>query len=226
MNEKINIIDRLLAISEKYKLLTVFKSLFILLLIAGTFAFIQNPTYVFERYSEWQEQQHQEQIEKRIINNGKTQLILEKLMYRTDADRVMLLEFHNSGKSNSGLPFAKITCTYECLNDSIYPISSEYQNIQLSLFPFTNLLLKEKYYFGNTEKLLEVDKHLYYKFKSNNINHFACCIVEGIDYVLGVLLVGYETINETHNCLEINNLIVNESLRLSLLLELNNRKGK
>ncbi len=221
MENKLNILDRLLVISEKYKLVTVFKSLFILLLIVGTFAFIKNPTYVFEKYNEWNNKQHQEQIERRITNNAETQLILEKLMYRTDADRVMLLEFHNSGKNNSGLPFAKITCTYECLNDSIYPIANEYQNIQLSLFPFTNLLLKQKYYFGDTEKLLEVDKHLYYKFKSNNINHFACCVIEGIDDALGALLVGYEDISEIHNCRDINNLIINESLRLSLLLEIN-----
>ena len=164
INNEINIIDRLLTISDKYKFKTILKSLLILVIICATFAFIAHPTYIFEKYNEWQNKQHQEQIERRITNNAETQLILEKLMYRTDADRVMLLEFHNSGKNNSGLPFAKITCTYEMLNDSIYPIANEYQNIQLSLFPFTNLLLKQKYYFGDTEKLLEVDKHLYYKY--------------------------------------------------------------
>lgn len=224
MNEKINIIERLLGISEKYNLKTIFKSIFILLLIVGAFAFITNPFYLFERYNEWQQRQHQQELEQRINNNEKLHIIIERLMFKIDADRILLLECHNGGSNIKGLPFAKISAIYETLNDSIFPISQDYQQQQLSLYPFSNYILNNKYFYGDTEELLEIDKGLYYKFKSHNINHFACYVLYGVDNKpIAFLLVGFEKLTEKHNCKQIKELIVEEGLQMRLLLELNKK---
>lgn len=223
MNEKINIIERFLCITDKYNLKTIFKSLFILLLVCATFAFIANPFYLFEKYEEWQKKQHDKEMELRIENNEKLHLLIEKIMYKTNSDRVMLMELHNSGSNIANLPFVKLSCIYESLNDSILPLSQEYQQQQLSLFPFSSYLFKHKYFYGNTEDLLNIDKGLYYKFKLHNINHFACYVVEGIDKPLAFLFVGYEHLNTNHDCKKVKSIIVEESIKMSLLLELNER---
>ena len=223
MNDKLNILDRLLVISEKYKLITVFKALFILLLIVGTFAFIQNPHWVFEQYNKWQEQQHTEQMEQRINNNEKLHIIIEKLLYKVDADRILLLECHNGESNINGLPFAKISAIYESLNDSVLPISQNFQQQQLSLFPFSNYMFDHKYFYGDTEELLNIDRGLFYKFKQHNINHFACYVLYGVDKPIAFLLVGYEKLTEKHNCKQIKELIIEEGLQMRLLLELNKK---
>lgn len=223
MNDKLNILERLLTISEKYKLKTIFKSIFILLIVVATFAFVSNPFYLFEKYEEWQKIQHDKDMELRINNNEKLHLLIEKIMYKTDADRVMLLELHNSGSNIANLPFVKLSCIYESLNDSILPLSQEYQQQQLSLFPFSSYLFKHKYYYGNTEGLLNIDRGLYYKFKSNNINHFACYVIEGVEKPLAFLFVGYEDIIDTHDCKKIKQYITEEGMKISLLLELKER---
>lgn len=226
MNDKLNIVDKALQIVEKYKLTTIFKSLLVIIIVSFVFWFISNPTYIFDKWNEYQQQQHQEQLEQRINNNEKLHIIIERLMFKIDADRILLLECHNGGSNINGLPFAKISAIYESLNDSILPISQDFQQQQLSLYPFSNYLFNNKYFYGDTEELLEIDKGLYYKFKSHNINHFACYVLYGVNKPIAFLLVGYEKLTENHNCKHIKDIIIEEGLQMRLLLELNKRKGK
>jgi hypothetical protein len=223
MNDKLNIVDKALQIVEKYKLTTIFKSLLVIIIVSFVFWFISNPTYIFDKWNEYQQQQHQEQLEQRINNNEKLHIIIERLMFKIDADRILLLECHNGGSNINGLPFAKISAIYESLNDSILPISQDFQQQQLSLYPFSNYLFNNKYFYGDTEELLNIDKGLYYKFKSHNINHFACYVLYGVDKPIAFLLVGYEKLTEKHNCKYIKELIIEEGLQMRLLLELNKK---
>lgn len=216
--------DRLLLIAEKYKIRTIFKAVFILFIMGASVGFILNPTWVFEQYEKWKKKEHDKEMELRLNNNEKLHIIIERLMFKIDADRILLLECHNGGSNINGLPFAKISAIYETLNDSILPISQDYQQQQLSLYPFSNYLLNNKYFYGDTEELLEIDKGLYYKFKSHNINHFACYVLYGVDNKpIAFLLVGYEKLTEKHNCKQIKELIVEEGLQMRLLLELNKK---
>lgn len=216
--------DRLLQVAEKYKIRTILKAVLILLIICASVGFVLNPHWIFEQYNKWQEQQHTEQMEQRINNNEKLHIIIERLMFKIDADRILLLECHNGGNSLSGLPFAKISAIYESLNDSVLPISQDFQQQQLSLYPFSSYLFNNKYFYGDTEELLNIDKGLFYKFKSHNINHFACYVLYGVDNrPLAFLLVGYEKLTEKHNCKQIKELIIEEGLQIRLLLELNKR---
>ena len=223
MNDKLNIVDKALQIVEKYKLTTIFKSLLVIIIVSFVFWFISNPTYIFDKWNEYQQQQHQEQLEQRINNNEKLHIIIERLMFKIDADRILLLECHNGGSNINGLPFAKISAIYESLNDSILPISQDFQQQQLSLYPFSNYLFNNKYFYGDTEELLNIDKGLYYKFKSHNINHFACYVLYGVDKPIAFLLVGYEELTEKHNCKHIKELFIEEGLQMRLLLEFNKK---
>lgn len=215
--------DRLLQIAEKYKIRTILKAVLILLIISASVGFVLNPHWVFEQYNKWQQQQHQEQLEQRINNNEKLHIIIERLMFKIDADRILLLECHNGGSNINGLPFAKISAIYESLNDSILPISQDFQQQQLSLYPFSNYLFNNKYFYGDAEELIGIDRGLYYKFKSHNINHFACYVLYGVDKPIAFLLVGYEKLTEKHNCKQIKELIIEEGLQMRLLLELNKK---
>lgn len=217
----LSFLDKALGMVEKYKMVTVFKAIFIILLIAGTIAFINHPTYIFEKYQAWQDEQHSKAMEYTLINNEKLHILSEKLLYRVEAKRVMVLSLHNGNESNGGLPFAKCTATYEALSDNAYPIAPQYQDIQLSLMPFATKLFQVGYWCGDVEDLKEIDKSLYYKMKGNDTEHFAACVIEGVDKPLAFLFVSFNTTDDNHNCSDVRENIRHIALEMALLLELN-----
>ena len=214
-------LDKALTVVERYKMITVFKGIFIILLIAGTIGFIKNPTWIFEKYQEWEDKQHSEKLEHRLANNEKMHILAEKLLYKVNADRVMILELHNGLSSNSGLPFAKCSATYEAINDGVHPVADQYQDVNLSLMPFATELFDNGYWCGNTKELKGIDKALCYRMLGNDTSHFAGVVIYGIDKPLAFLFVKFKNIPDNHSCEEIRKIINDNALQLALLLELN-----
>lgn len=213
-----------LAIVEKYKLKTIFKAFLILLLIAGFIGFLKNPTWVFEKYEAWKDKKHTIALEKRLANNEKLHISAEKLLYKVGADRVMILELHNGLENSNGLPFSKCSATYEAIELQVKPVADQYQNVNLSLMPFVNEVFHKGYWCGNVDELEDIDKGLYYKMKSNGTEHFACCLIEGVEEPLAFLFVSFKNpIDSTaHDCAMVRENIRHIALEQALLLELSN----
>ena len=219
----IGVLERALNVVEKYKIRTVFKGCFIILLIAGLIGFLNNPTWIFEKYKEWADEQHQTEMDMRSVNNDKIQHLIEKELYKLDAKRVMVLELHNGNIGAGGLPFNKCTATFEYMDDDVYPIAQQYQEQQLSLVPFAYKLFKEGYWCGDVEDLESIDRALYHKMASNGTKHFAASVVRGVDKPIALIFVSFADIDDQHNCQFIKEEIHKMSLDIALLLELNKR---
>ena len=217
-------LEKTLGIVEKYKITTILKAVLIILIVAATIGFIQHPTWVFEKYEDWKEKQHNEKMEKRLINNEKVHILAEKLLYKVNADRVMVLELHNGVSSNSGLPFAKASATYEAINEGVQPVADQYQDINLSLMPFVTKLIEDDYWCGNTEELMKIDRALCYRMLGNDTAHLAGCVIRGVDNKpLAILLIKFKKIEDDHSCETVRDIIGHNALQFSLLLELNHR---
>lgn len=213
--------ERVLDMADKYRIQTVLKSVFIILLIAGTVGFIKNPTWIFEKYQDWQDKQHIEKLAHRLEHNEKLHIMTEKLMYKVNADRVLLLELHNGNTGLGGFPFAKCSATYEALNDGIVPVAHQYQDLNLSLMPFASKLFDEGYWCGDTQDLKEIDKALCYRMLGNDTSHFAGIVIQGVDKPIAFLFVKFKDIGNEHNCNEIKRIIQESAFQIALLLELN-----
>lgn len=216
-------LEKVLGVAEKYKLRTIFKTVLIILIMAGTVGFIKNPTWVFEKYEEWKEKQHQEQMDIRTINNDKIQHLIEKSLYKIGADRIVVLELHNGNSGLGGLPFNKCSATFEYMDDGIIPIANQYQDQQLSLIPFVNNLFSKGYWCGDVKEIEALDRGLYHRMSSNGTKHFAACVIEGVDKPLALLFVSFNDIDETHDCQLVREQIRHISLEIAVLLELNKR---
>lgn len=213
--------ERVLDLADKYRITTVLKSVFIILLIAGTVGFIKNPTWIFEKYQDWQDKQHIEKLAHRLEHNEKLHIMTEKLMYKVNADRVLLLELHNGNTGLGGFPFAKCSATYEALNDGIVPVAHQYQDLNLSLMPFATELFNNGYWCGDTQDLREIDKALCYRMLGNDTSHFAGIVIQGVDKPIAFLFVKFKDIGDEHNCEEIKRIIQENAFQIALLLELN-----
>lgn len=217
----LGVIDKALEMVQKYKMVTVFKAIFIIILTAATIGFINNPTWVFEKYQEWEQKQHTQKLTHRLEHNEKLHILTEKLLYKVNADRVLLLELHNGNTGLGGFPFAKCSATYEALNDGIVPVADQYQELNLSLMPFAHKLFQEGYWCGDTQDLKEIDKALCYRMLGNDTSHFAGIVIQGIDKAIAFLFVKFKNIGAEHNCAEIKRIISDNALQIALLLELN-----
>lgn len=216
--------EKVLDLADKYRIRTVLKSVFIILLIAGTVGFIKNPTWIFEKYQDWQDKQHIEKLAHRLEHNEKLHIMTEKLMYKVNADRVLLLELHNGNTGLGGFPFAKCSATYEALNDGIVPVAHQYQDLNLSLMPFASKLFDEGYWCGDTQDLKDIDKALCYRMLGNDTSHFAGILIQGVDKPLAFLFVKFKDIGNEHDCDEIKRVIEENAFQIALLLELNRHK--
>ena len=218
-DREIGFLERILEKIKKYSFFDFIKGFILILLTALVIGFISNPTYIFEKYKEWQDKEHAERIEQRMNNNEKLHILSEKLMYKVEAKRVMVLELHNGLENSVGLPFSKCSATYEALNDGVVPVAEQYQNVNLSLMPFATHLFQHGYWCGDVDDLQDIDRGLYYKMKSNNTEHFAACVIEGVDKPLAFLFVSFNAVN--HDCTNVRENVRHIALETALLLELN-----
>ena len=192
--------------------------------ISAFFYIMFNPSIVFEVYDEWKERQHNELMELRMDMAPKIQSAVDKLTYKVGASRTVVLEMHNGSTGTGGLPFTKCTATYEGLNVGITPIAQYYQEQNLSLIPFATFLFNKGYWCGNTEDLLDIDRALYYKMKSNNTEHFAACVIKGIEKPLAFMIVSFDQLpNEHHECEMIREYIRHVAMEIAVLIEVNER---
>lgn len=223
LNENIGLIERFLQIAEKYKFSTIFKSVAIIFIFAITIFFISNPTYIFDKYEAVKEERHRTKMELVMKNNVIIQTELENLLYKTGANRAILLQYHNTKNSLAGLPFIYLTATNECLTYNTTPVSEGYETLKTSLYPFVGYLAQYKYFCGDIEGLEKFDKALAYRMKGNDVHHLAMCHIDS-DIPLGVLVITYTKNVELdkHNCGEVEKIIRNSAMKIGVLI--NNQK--
>jgi hypothetical protein len=217
-------LERFLVLLKEYGPFKIIVSVFMITFISIFFYFMFNPTKVFEVYDEWQKRTHDDLMELRMEMAPKIQSTIDKLTFKVGASRVMILELHNGSTGHGGLPFTKCTATYEGMNIGVMPVSQAYQDQNLSLIPFATFLFNRGYWCGDTEELLEIDRALYYKMKSNNTEHFAACVIKGIDKPLAFFIVSFDTLpDDHHNCETVRDYIRHAAMEVAVFIEVGNR---
>ena len=152
LNQNISLIEKFLNIAEKYKLSTIFKSILIMAIFALAIFIISKPTYFFDQYEKVKEERHKEKMELVMKNNIIIQNEIDNLLYKANANRVLLLQYHNTKNSLSGLPFIYLTATNESLAYNTTPVSGGYETLKTSLYPNINISVAISLSSKNTTK--------------------------------------------------------------------------
>lgn len=197
--QKINILTSIFGIfqksvewSKKYTFLEMLKGLFVLITSAAVLFIFLNPSYFLERYEQFKDKQHTEEVDKRVEISPKIQIILDKLLLTTKANRAYIIEFHNGTNNLNGLPFLFGDMTYEEVsNDDLEYISELYQNVPLSRFPISQKLFENGFWYGTVDELANIDKRLASRIKINNGSWIALILLKGQEHYLGVIGVSY-----------------------------------
>lgn len=223
-DDAIGWLERFLELLTKYGVWKILGATIGIAIVSIMLYFALNWNKAFELYDAWKLRQHDDLMELRMEIGPKIQSITDKLTFTVGATRTLVLEMHNGSTGNGGLPFTKCTATYESLNINKSPVSDQYQEQNLSLIPFASYLFKRGYWCGNIEEIETIDRALFYKMKMNGVEHFAACIIEGIENkAIAFMIITFdeETDFERHNCEETRNYIRHAAMELSVFLEVN-----
>ena len=219
-------LEKGLKLIREYGIGRIITGALLIAFLSVMFWFIFNPTRAFEVYDEWKKRKHDTLMELRMDNAPKIQSSIDKLTYKVGAERCVILELHNGSESAAGIPFKKCSATYESLNVGASPRASYYQEQNLSLMPFANHLFHCGYWCGSVEELAEIDKSLCFKMKSNGTEHFAACVIEGVDKPIAFLIVSFTNIDEHHDCSIVRENIRHIAFELAVIFEVEYRIAK
>lgn len=143
---------------------------------------------------ELQEKLHDYEMNLRMENSAALNNVVTQLLYQTNADRVLLAEYHNGSANVSGIPFLKWSVTFESFKDQMgYGVADTYQQQQITLYPFIAHIGKNYLYRGFVEtELKKIDKSYAYKLLSNKIEYIIVSqIVNNKGYKCGMLILEY-----------------------------------
>ena len=118
---------------------------------------------LFENFKNKHEEKHEEKPydekshdERAAIRNqlGKTiKNILERVLHKTNSDRVYVFEFHNGNQSFGGLPFLKMTNTYEVHKPRVKSEIHKRESMPFLLFQhFVDAIYEKEYVIMDVNK--------------------------------------------------------------------------
>ena len=216
-------LERILVLIKDYGPFKILGAALLISLVSSILYFTLNPTKLFEIYVDFKNDKHTELMNLRLEMAPKIQSLIDKLTYGIGATRTLVLEMHNGSTGSGGLPFTKCSATYESLNLGKHPVAHQYQEVNMSLMPFANFLFEKGYWCGNTNELESIDRSLYYKMKSNGTEHFAACVIEGVDNkAIAFMIVSFDKENHdmyNHDCAFTRKNIRHVSMELAVVLE-------
>ena len=179
------------------QVLTFFAVVVILLSSVGVIAYItaeKGASDAVRVQLETQQKIHDLEMNMRLQNSSSLNNLVIQLMYETKADRVLLAEYHNGSSNVAGVPFLKWSVTYEAFKDEMgYGVANEYQQQQITLYPFITHIGENYLYRGYVEtELKEIDKSYAYKLMSHKIEYIIVSqIVNNKGNKCGMLILEY-----------------------------------
>jgi hypothetical protein len=179
------------------QVLTFFVVVLIVLGAVGTVSYIcadKASSDAIKTQLEIQQKLHDYEMNMRLQNSAALNSLVVQLMYETKADRVLLAEYHNGSSNVSGIPFLKWSVTFESFTDEMgYSVANDYQQQQITLYPFITHIGENYLYRGYVEtELKEIDKSYAYKLLSHKIEYIIVSqIVNDKGSKCGMLILEY-----------------------------------
>lgn len=226
VNTGSGILERLVSMLDKYGILKVLLGIFLMIILSYAVFISLNPGYFVSKYTEKINEEHNKQLTQRMEVIEIINVELENIKHKTNADRVFVIEFHNSVKSIEGFPFAFGSMNFETCQDNTYYVSDEYTNFNLSKYKLIPYIYKHNIYMGDIEGVKEIDNRLYYKFISNDVKRIYLIKIEGMHLPTGILGVSFCDEEDVVNDQFIMSTLRQEAVRLGVVMSNNQHKLK
>jgi len=138
--------------------------------------------------------EHTDNLENFAPISYKVQQLTYYLLNELEADRISIFEYHNGGKTITGVDFQKCSNTYEAVELGIEPKYKDYQNIPISTnFLWSKLLVdKKSISICDIEDLKDKDYTIFTNLKSQQIqSYYSRLILDYDNKPLGFIVITY-----------------------------------
>jgi hypothetical protein len=175
--------------------------------------------------SKLKEKKHGELIDIRTNVNKTINSLIDRAMLRTNACRAYVLEFHNGITALGGLPFLKMSCTYEFVNEGVKSAQYTRDNIPLSLHSsMVDGIIENDFIVLDPENRSEEHSHLVYEMlvEQQTLKSVRVKIMNSYKQVIGCFGVDYcreYRLPETDEDLEkIKSVLKETAMKIGVLL--------
>lgn len=215
-------LERILQLCKEYGVFNILKGLFILIMLSLTLRICYNPSFLFDKYTDYMTQRHAKELHKRTEYDQQIKSLLPVYLYKYHADRVWIIQYHNGI-----MDWQHGTMRFELCNDEAESIKNQYNDFNLTWINLPYYLKTNEVFIGDMVKLDNIDSTLYTQLKKNNVQYLACTIIkDNSGYPIGILGVTWKNIPPNIDRLQnkIHNYLIDDRADIKTLIQSNYNK--
>lgn len=215
-------LERILQLCKEYGVFNILKGLFILIMLSLTLRICYNPSFLFDKYTDYMIQRHTKELHKRTEYDQQIKSLLPVYLYKYHADRIWIIQYHNGI-----MDWQHGTMRFELCNDEVGSIKNQYNDFNLTWINLPYYLKTNEVFIGDMVKLDSIDSTLYTQLKKNNVQYLACTIIkDNSGYPIGILGVTWKNIPPNIDRLQnkIHNYLIDDRADIKTLIQSNYNK--
>lgn len=215
-------LERILQLCKEYGVFNILKGLFILIMLSLTLRICYNPSFLFDKYTDYMTQRHAKELYERTEYDQQIKSLLPVYLYKYNADRIWIIQYHNGI-----MDWQHGTMRFELCNDEVESIKNQYNDFNLTWINLPYYLKTNEVFIGDMVKLDSIDSTLYTQLKKNNVQYLACTIIkDNSGYPIGILGVTWKNIPPNIDRLQnkIHNYLIDDRADIKTLIQSNYNK--
>lgn len=215
-------LERILQLCKEYGVFNILRGLFILIMLSLTLRICYNPSFLFDKYTDYMTQRHAKELHKRTEYDQQIKSLLPVYLYKYHADRIWIIQYHNGI-----MDWQHGTMRFELCNDEVESIKNQYNDFNLTWINLPYYLKTNEVFIGDIVKLDSIDSTLYTQLKKNNVQYLACTIIkDNSGYPIGILGVTWKNIPPNIDRLQnkIHNYLIDDRADIKTLIQSNYNK--
>lgn len=222
INSGLSWLERILQLCKEYGVFNILKGLFILIMLSLTLRICYNPSFLFDKYTDYMTQRHTKGLYERTEYDQQVKSLLPVYLYKYHADRVWIIQYHNGI-----MDWQHGTMRFELCNDDVESIKNQYNDFNLTWINLPYYLKENEVFIGDMVKLDSIDSTLYTQLKKNDVQYLACTIIkDSSGYPIGILGVTWKNIPPNIDSLQnkIHNYLIDDRADIKTLIQSNYNK--
>lgn len=222
INSGLSWLERILQLCKEYGVFNILKGLFILIMLSLTLRICYNPSFLFDKYTDYMTQRHTRELNERTEYDQQVKSLLPVYLYKYHADRVWIIQYHNGI-----MDWQHGTMRFELCNDDVESIKNQYNDFNLTWINLPYYLKENEVFIGDIVKLDSIDSTLYTQLKKNDVQYLACTIIkDSSGYPIGILGVTWKNIPPNIDSLQnkIHNYLIDDRADIKTLIQSNYNK--
>lgn len=217
INSGLSWLERILQLCKEYGVFNILKGLFILIMLSLTLRICYNPSFLFDKYTDYMTQRHTKELYERTEYDQQVKSLLPVYLYKYHADRVWIIQYHNGI-----MDWQHGTMRFELCNDDVESIKNQYNDFNLTWINLPYYLKENEVFIGDMVKLDSIDSTLYTQLKKNDVQYLACTIIkDSSGYPIGILGVTWKNIPPNIDSLQnkIHNYLIDDRADIKTLIQ-------